>query len=286
MTPKLDEIAKEDKRLRIVAMHPHAIIPLHGFIWSAICDQVTPHMYGYGCTTDGALILPVLRHILCWISAGSAKKGKILTEMQTNGKHLFILPGGVAEIFLSHRRQSPSEPSLPNTQTIKARRYGLMKLALETGAIIYPSFVFGVSDILNQLTPAPIVVSEKSNSSSKNYPKNETIFDSLGKAMEYMSRKIGGGLTLFYGQYYLPIPHNPQLSMVLGNPIYPVIESDDGATMSVKNVHGDKRTCKRVENPTPEQVEELMDRYVDALHRLFEQYKVEAGYPNDTLQII
>jgi hypothetical protein len=37
--------------LSIVAMHPHAIIPLHGFIWCAICDQLLPHMYGYGCTT-------------------------------------------------------------------------------------------------------------------------------------------------------------------------------------------------------------------------------------------
>ena len=43
---------------------------------------------------------------------------------------------------------------------------------------------------------------------------------------------------------------------------------------------------KRVENPTTEQVEELMDRYTNALQSLFEQYKVEAGYPNDTLKVI
>ena len=41
MTSKLNDICKEEKRLSIVAMHPHAIIPLHGFIWSAICDQVS-----------------------------------------------------------------------------------------------------------------------------------------------------------------------------------------------------------------------------------------------------
>ena len=45
----------------------------------------------------------------------------------------------------------------------------------------------------------------------------------------------------------------------------------------MKNVCGDKVTCERVENPTLEQVEELMARYVDAMHRLFEQYKEEAG---------
>lgn len=51
MTPKLDEKSTEMNHLSIVAVHPHAIIPLHGFIWGAICDQLLPHMYGYGCTT-------------------------------------------------------------------------------------------------------------------------------------------------------------------------------------------------------------------------------------------
>ena len=54
----------------------------------------------------------------------------------------------------------------------------------------------------------------------------------------------------------------------------------------MKNVQGDKVTCKRIANPSSEEVEELMDRYVEALHGLFEQYKEEAGYPNDTLKII
>ena len=52
------------------------------------------------------------------------------------------------------------------------------------------------------------------------------------------------------------------------------------------NVNGDKQSCEKVENPTSEQVEELLERYVDAMQRLFEQYKVKAGYPNETLKII
>ena len=92
-TPRVNEVARRSNRLSIVAMHPHcelrswrvvallsrshvrahpfscsvqllAIIPLHGFIWSAICDQLLPDMYGFGCTTDQALNLPVLRHLL------------------------------------------------------------------------------------------------------------------------------------------------------------------------------------------------------------------------------
>lgn len=37
--PELNEIAREENRLVMFAQHPHAIIPLHGFVWGAICDQ-------------------------------------------------------------------------------------------------------------------------------------------------------------------------------------------------------------------------------------------------------
>ncbi|KAL9183934.1 hypothetical protein ACHAXT_002020 [Thalassiosira profunda] len=274
MTPKLDEIAARENRLSIVACHPHAIIPLHGFIWGAICDQLLPHMYGVGATTDGALYLPVLRHVLQYLSVGSTQKKAIVASMQQNGQNLFMLPGGVAEIFLSHRRPT-ADNALPHVQTIKARRYGLMKLALETGASVYPCFVFGASDMLDQLTPVD------NNGSDDNKSKETKSGGGIGSTMMALSRKIGGGLTLYYGQYGLPIPWTPRLSMVMGDPVHPVL---NGKT--VANVSGDKRTCERVDNPTSAQVNELMERYVDATHRLFEQYKAMAGYPNDTLRII
>ena len=144
-----------------------------------------------------------------------------------------------------------------------------MKLALQTGAVIYPSYVFGATDMLDQLAPV-----EKGQDKSKQDTKN-----SFASMMQFLSRKLGGGLTLYYGRYYLPIPYNPRLSMVLGNPIYPVLSTTE------PNVCGEKNTCERIENPTTEQVEELMDRYANALQDLFEQYKVEAGYPNDTLKV-
>ena len=57
------------------------------------------------------------------------------------GKNLFILPGGVAEIFVSE----------PGTHTIIAKRHGLMKLALRTGAVLVPMYVFGGTDFLSHL---------------------------------------------------------------------------------------------------------------------------------------
>lgn len=205
----------------------------------------------------------------------STSKKVIMSGLQADNKNLFILPGGVAEIFLSHRRTHGG----PNVQTIKARRYGLMKLALQTGAVIYPSFVFGASDMLDQLTPA---VDDSPGGSSEGGEEAPSLQSRIGRAMEKLSRRIKGGLTLYYGQFGLPIPHNPRLTMVMGDPIYP-IEDDEG---SKRNVGGNRVTCRRVEDPTNEQIEDLMGRYLDAMEGLFEQYKVQAGYEQEELRII
>jgi len=299
LTPKVRDIAIRENHLGIVAMHPHAIIPLHAFLYAGFCDEFIPELYGMGTTTDGALLLPVLRHILQFLSVGSAHKQSILYAMQNLDKNLFILPGGVAEIFLSHRRRNSSgsgggsssgscdkqQHQQRHVQIIKARRYGLMKLALETGAILYPVYVFGATDIFDQLTP---IVEAKKNGG------NDTTINAAN-ILESISRRIKGGLTLYWGKYFLPIPHTPRLTMVMGDPIYPVVvkvQDVQPPPLQPQNHDNDdiltnkKRTCPRIENPTPEQVEELMSRYVNALERLFEQYKVQAGYRNDVLEIL
>jgi hypothetical protein len=143
-----------------------------------------------------------------------------------------------------------------------------MKLVLETGAIIYPAFVFGASDMLDQLVyvdkDPQSSTSTASLSKHVNAINSNTILDCFGTITESLSRKVGGGLTLFYGQYFLPWPYNPKLTMVMDNPIYPI---EEDATM--KNACDEKRTCPRADNLTTEQVEELMERYVEALHNLF-----------------
>ena len=112
--------------------HPHGIIPLHGVgLWPALCDQYLKPLYGFGATTDAAMKLPLLRQLLGWMTAGSADR-KVLTSGLAK-KKLFILPGGVAEIFVSE----------PGTHTIIAKRHGLMKLALRTGAVLVPMYAAG-----------------------------------------------------------------------------------------------------------------------------------------------
>ena len=65
-------------------------------------------------------------------------------------------------------------------------RKGLIKLSLETGAQLCPCYVFGGTDFFNNLAT------------------NEGFLSSL-------SRKLRAGVTVFWGQFGLPIPFAPKV---------------------------------------------------------------------------
>jgi len=245
-------------RLLILAMHPHGIIPMQGFIWAAFCDHYltrgqainptgTEGLYGFGATTDAALWVPLVRQLLIWLSAGSATR-KVLRKSMNKGKNLYILPGGVAEIFVSE----------PRRHALVAKRHGLMKLALQTGACVIPMYVFGGTDLHEHLAT---------------YKGGETFMK--------FSRFLKAGFTVFWGQWGTPMPFAVEkYCLVMGDPIEPVV-----GTMGEGNLGG-RETCRQVENPSKEQVQDLLERYMDAMNRLFDQYKAQAGYPDATLEFL
>ena len=294
-------------------MHPHGVIPLHGFLWVSFCDQYLPCLYGYGATTDVAVRLPILRQLLLWVCAGSAERSVCKYQMEQNGKNLYILPGGVAEIFFSRRigkgkmnsdnvgnygnssnkNNQEKKKKKGHVHVVKGKRYGLMKLALQTGAVIVPSYVFGGTEFFDQLATVGMdnVVNDDDDRNGSNKNQNSSLlkgshYSLIGKVLQSLSRRVKGGLTFYWGQYGTPLPHPVKVTMVLGDPIVPVIGTLGDESNELQESRSKKRTCKKIPNPTPAQVEELMNKYVDALERLFDQYKSQAGYENDILKVI
>lgn len=192
-------IRNSDSNQYILSVHPHGIIPIHAILWAAFCDQYLTKadghtLYGFGAAADAVFYAPFLRNILGWLATGSASyktlkqglmKGEVSTSRGRTPRHLFILPGGIAEIFTS----------TPGTQVIifKARR-GLVRLSLETGAQLVPTYVFGVTDLFCH-------------------------FPWLSSLRSYMSRRFRLGMAPFYGQFGLPIPFPRHLTMVFSDPI-------------------------------------------------------------------
>lgn len=132
-----------------------------------------------------------------WLTAGSAtysvlkdgiENGKVEAANRV-GRHptsLYILPGGVAEIFESRPRE--------NTIVFK-ERFGLARLSLETGAQLIPTYVFGATDFFGN----PI---------------------EQGSLIARLSRKLKMGLCLFYGPLGLPfIPFTPKVTLCVGEPL-------------------------------------------------------------------
>lgn len=121
------------------------------------------------------------------------------------------------------------------------KRRGLVKLCLETGAAIIPTYVFGGTDFFHNLATSDSWLSK-------------------------ISRKLRIGITIFWGPYYLPIPFFPKVSMCMADPI--IVEKWKG------------------EGPVPSQlIDELHDRYLETLVKLFNDYKAIAGYPDSFLEV-
>ena len=144
-----------------------------------------------------------------------------------------------------------------------------MKMALQTGALIVPSYVFGGTEFFDQFATI-------------GNDNNHEGF--VGRFFQSLSRHMKGGITFYWGQYKTPMPHFSKVTMVLGDPIVPFPGTLGDESNGVGS--GRKRTCKKIPNPTNKQVEELMQRYVDAMQMLFDQYKAQAGYANDVLKVI
>jgi hypothetical protein len=188
----------------ITGMHPHGIVPFQALIWTAFCEQYLTdwdeeppkRLYGFGAAANAVDSIPFLRNFMGWLSAGNAsystlKNGLMhgICQFYTSGnrkpEHLFVLPGGVAEIFTSQ----------PGKHVIVfKKRRGLIKLSIETGAELVPTYVFGGTDFFFNLATDDSWLSR-------------------------VSRKMKMGLTWFWGRWWLPIPFHPRVTLVMGDPL-------------------------------------------------------------------
>jgi hypothetical protein len=186
----------------IAAMHPHGIVPFQALLWAAYSEQYLQineagkpkkWLFGFAAAADVVFSLPLLRNLLGWFATHGASY-QVLKNGLRNGisipannigrspKHLFILPGGVAEIFTSDIGK--------HTIVFKERK-GVCKLAIECGSEITPIYIFGGTDFFHNLCAGDSWLAQ-------------------------LSRKYKIGLTLFWGWFYLPIPYLPKLTIAVG----------------------------------------------------------------------
>lgn len=98
-----------------------------------------------------------------------------------------------------------------------------------------------------------------------------------------------------YGRWFLPIPNNQPLTLVVGRPIsVSAFVSDNVSDMASGTEGSEADVCasdneassRRKHVANEEDVDKLHVAFYAEVERIFELYKAEAGFPDCTLKII
>lgn len=98
------------------------------------------------------------------------------------------------------------------------------------------------------------------------YFGNSQLFDFVGgKWISRLSRKMRTSILLFYGRFFLPIPYQHPITMVIGK-IIPVPEP--------------------IPEPTQEQIDEMHALFTCELVALFDRHKEDFGWAHKELVVL
>jgi len=161
---------------------PHGIVPLGCFLAARYFDEKLPGYFGRVCVAPALIHAPFLRSLFGSFGATTNDKKTILQTLKTS--HIALFPGGIAEIFMSSKTE----------ETIfLQKRKGFAKLALTTGTHIIPIYVFGHTQMFDQVGKGGFIAS--------------------------LSRFLRTSITLFYGRWGLPLPFRTPVTVVRGSPV-------------------------------------------------------------------
>ncbi|XP_040261044.1 diacylglycerol O-acyltransferase 2-like [Bufo bufo] len=222
----------------IIGSHPHGILCIGAFCnfvtestgFSQKFPGIRPHL----ATLAGNFRLPILREYL--MSGGlcpvNQKSLGYTLSQKGPGNAVVIVIGGAAESL-------SCQPGV--TTLILSRRRGFVRLALEHGADLVPSFSFGETDLYDQ-----VHFSE----------------GSFLRAAQCKVQKFWGfAPCFFYGRGLISpkskgfIPYSRPITTVVGEPV----------------------TVPQIKDPIPEIVDQYHNMYKQALLKLFHEHKTKYG---------
>ena len=178
---------KKDKNY-LLCYYPHGLFGI-GY------SLMTKHLYeAYGSITlftaaDVIVYIPILRRIMTWWGYTSASRGPMVKNMQHAYPFnvLELHPDGIAGMFYGTRHE----------QIVLNKRKGFIKIALQTGCHIVPSYVFGANEVFTRY------------------------FEHNG-VMAKVSSVLQTSLVVWSGRWGIPfsfVPHRSKLVAVIGAPI-------------------------------------------------------------------
>ncbi|KAG0614907.1 hypothetical protein M758_5G000200 [Ceratodon purpureus] len=177
-----DKNAFDPSQAHVIVAEPHSVLPL-GIIAFTPQIGVFPIPKIRALSSKAIFMSPGVREIWTWMGAAPVTR-ESFTELLRKRISCIIVPGGVQECL--HMQKGREVIYLK-------QRYGFVKVAMETGSPLIPTFCFGQSNTYNWWRPT-------------------------GKWYIQFSRAIGCSPLFFWGKFG-PIPFSTPMYYVVGKPI-------------------------------------------------------------------
>ena len=185
----------------VIGLEPHGVLPLSIISFSAYYLHGDEEVYERkgGFTTamrdtralaSGAIFkVPFVRHLWTWLGLDPISRTTMM-EMLLAKRSVVIIPGGVAECMAMER----------GVETLYLRkRFGFVKVAIQTGAHLMPAFTFGQSEAYGYWRLGPPVV-----------PRF---------VANWLSETFAFAPIVFWGKFGTPLPRATPLRTVVGKAI-------------------------------------------------------------------
>jgi 1-acyl-sn-glycerol-3-phosphate acyltransferase len=191
----------------VIGLEPHSVLPLSIVTFGKYflhSDSTPPEIRNSRALATGTIfIVPLLRQLWSWLGMDPISRGymrQLLEEKRT----VIIIPGGVAECLQMRE----------GVETIYLRkRFGFVKLAIQTGAQLVPAFTFGQCNAYKYYRLGPPLCSEK-------------IVAAISRVMRFAP-------IVFWGKWGTPIPHQTPMHSVVGKAI-PVTRNENPSSEEVE----------------------------------------------------
>ena len=147
--------AAEKGTPHLIGLEPHSVLPLSivAFGKYFFYTESTPACVrdARALATPAIFVVPFLRQLWTWLGMEAINKQSMLRVLRA-GRTALIIPGGVAECLEMRE----------GVETVYLRkRFGFVKLAIQTGASLMPAFTFGQSETYSYARLGPPLCSEK-----------------------------------------------------------------------------------------------------------------------------
>ncbi|DBB16583.1 hypothetical protein WJX82_009621 [Trebouxia sp. C0006] len=152
--------------------------------------------YAFGASL--LLALPIVRHVMSWMGVVPASKHVMLDVLSKASGG--AMPEGIAGIFTGASRAQE--------RIYLSKRKGFVKVAMQAGADIVPTYILGQSQVF------------------------------VYKGSETLSRRLRCAIGIFYGRWYLPIPNKIRLTVLVGKPIN-VAKIEDPDASQIEKLHAE-----------------------------------------------